>query len=319
MTIILGHDRRKVIRAAVPEHPTAACRPHPSLPSFSFGRHRNSLIAGRIRFQILSVLLIAVIGASANAQAPPPTLSPTAVSDQALVISIHNPFEDLVKIPIQSTTGFDVGSHHNTGDSLNIQPLVPFSLNSQWDLIARPSLNFTYLPSPHEQYGWEDLQTAFYLTPSKETTWIWGAGPILQFPTASSSGLGTGRWSAGPTAALVYTEGPWFGAVLTYQLLSFAGNRDRGSVNQTYIEPEVSYNFESGWYVQSDPQMTFDWTADAANGWTIPIGADIGKAFTLGSRSLSAQIGAYDLLERPEGNPPWVARVSVTLLFPSGH
>jgi hypothetical protein len=35
--------------------------------------------------------------------------------------------------------------------------------------------------------------------------------------------------------------------------MSFAGNRERGSVNQTYIEPEISYNFESGWYVDCDP------------------------------------------------------------------
>ena len=32
----------------------------------------------------------------------------------------------------------------------------------------------------------------------------------------------------------------------------------RGSVNQTYVEPEVSYNFESGWYVDCDSPMTFD-------------------------------------------------------------
>ncbi len=89
-------------------------------------------------------------------------------------------------------------------------------------------------------------------------------------------------------------------------------------MNQTYIEPEVSYNFESGWYVDCDPSITFDWTADAANGWTIPMGADIGKALTIGSHSLSLQGGAYDLLKRPDGAPQWIMRVSVTFLFPTG-
>jgi hypothetical protein len=261
-------------------------------------------------------LLSLVLAAFANAQTPGPTVASSA---QALAISVHNPFEDFVKIPIQSTTGFDIGPHRDIGDTLNIQPLVPFSMNAQWDLIARPSLNVTYAPSPHEQYGLGDLQTSFFLTPANASEWIWGVGPILQFPTASSSGLGTGRWSAGPTAALVYTEGPWFGALLSYQLMSFAGNHDRGSVNQTYIEPEVSYNFESGWYVQCDPPMTYDWTADTANAWTIPIGADIGKAINIGIQNLSLQFGAYDLLKRPEGNPEWIARISVTFLFPHGH
>jgi hypothetical protein len=267
------------------------------------------------------LLLSAILPESVNAQqAVQPAQPPTgAITDQELAKSVHNPFEDFVKLSIQSTTGFELGPHHKAGDSFNLQPVVPFSLNEHWDLIARPSLNVTYLPSPHEQSGLQDLQTSFFLTPAKATTWIWGAGPIFQFPTASSSELGTGRWSAGPTAALVYTAGPWFGAILAYHLMSFAGNHDRGSVNQTYIEPEISYNFESGWYVQCDPQMTFDWTADAANAWTIPMGADVGRAFTMGSQDLSLQAGVYDLVKRPDGAPQWIFRVSATFLFPNRH
>jgi len=267
----------------------------------------------------LSLLLSAVLVVSAHAQqASTPAPSPTGVlTDQELAISVHNPFEDFVKVPIQSTTGFQVGHNHNAGDSLNIEPLLPFSLNADWDLFARPSLTFTYAPTPHEQFGLEDLETSFFLTPAKNSTWIWGVGPIFDFPTASSSELGTGRWSAGPTAALVYSEGPWLNAILTDQLMSFAGDRGRGSVNQTYIEPEISYSFESGWSVDCDPAITYDWTADAANAWTIPMGVDIGKAFKLGSRDLSLQAGAYDLLKRPDGAPQWIMRLSVTFLFPA--
>jgi hypothetical protein len=61
--------------------------------------------------------------------------------------------------------------------------------------------------------------------------------------------------------------------------------------------------------------MTFDWTADAANGWTIPLGADIGKAFNLGSHAMGLQLGAYDLLKRPDGAPQWIIRVQLTALF----
>ena len=273
----------------------------------------------KINVTFSSALLTAFLAASARAQeAPPPAQSTSVLTGQDLAKSVHNPFEDFVKLPIQSTTGFQVGHNHNAGDSLNIEPVVPFSLNADWDLLARPSLTVTYLPSPREQFGLEDLQASFFLTPAKETTWIWGVGPIFQFPTASSTALGTGRWSAGPTAALLYSEGPWFNGILAYQLMSFAGNRDRGSVNQTYVEPEISYSFESGWSVDCDPAITYDWTAEVANAWTIPMGADIGKAFKLGSRDLSLQVGAYDLLKRPDGAPQWILRVSITLLFPAG-
>ena len=241
------------------------------------------------------------------------------MSDQALAIAVHNPFEDFVKVPIESDTGFHLGRAHKAGDAVNIEPLVPFSLNADWDLMARPSLTVAYGPTPHEQSGLEDLETSFFLTPHKESTWIWGVGPIFDFPTASSSQLGSGRWSAGPTAALVYSKGPWLNAILTDQLMSFAGNRKRGSVNQTYIEPMISYNLESGWYADIDPQMTYDWTADTANAWLIPMGADVGKAFNIGSQSLSMQLGAYDLLKRPDGAPQWIMRVSMTFLFPAGH
>ena len=132
---------------------------------------------------------------------------------------------------------------HNSG--------CPFNLNTDWDLIVRPNLAVTYQPSPGEQFGLNDSQMSFYLTPHSASEWIWGIGPIFQLPTATSDGLGTGRWSAGPAAALVYSNGPWFNGILAYQLMSFAGNRDRGSVNQTYLEPELSYNLESGWYAIS--------------------------------------------------------------------
>ena len=269
---------------------------------------------------VFGLLMSTVLAASAQAQqASTPAPSPSVMTDQELAIAVHNPFEDLVKVPIQSTTGFQLGPHHEVGDSVNIEPVVPFSLNAQWDLIARPSLTVTYAPTPHEQSGLEDLETSFFLTPAKESTWIWGFGPIFDFPTASSSELGSGRWSAGPTAALAYSEGPWLNAILTDQLMSFAGNRARGSVNQTYIEPMISYNFESGWYADVDPAITYDWTADTANAWTIPMGADIGKAFKFGSQDLSLQVGAYYLLKRPEGEAQWIARVSVTFLFPHLH
>lgn len=149
---------------------------------------------------VLCMLLSTVLAMSAQAQqAPTPTQSPPSVmTDQELAISVHNPFEDFVKVPVQSTTGFDLDPHHNAGDDLNIEPLVPISLNADWDLFARPSLDVSYLPSPHEQFGLGDLQTSFALSPAKATTWVWGVGPIFQFPTASSSQLGNRSMVCGP-------------------------------------------------------------------------------------------------------------------------
>src|SRR5208282_2118087 len=266
---------------------------------------------------VLSVLLGALLASSGHAQQslPPQATTAGAESLQDLAKDTLNPFAGFIKVPFQFTTGFGVGAYKRVGESLNIEPLLPFALNSDWDLIARPSLNVTYAPGPNEQFGFQDLQTSFFLTPAKDKPWIWGIGPIFQFPTASSERLGTGRWSAGPTAALVYEQGPWFIGILSYQLMSFAGDRGRGSVNQTYIEPQVSYSLDSGWYGQWDPSITYDWTADTDNAWTIPVGVDIGKAFQIGERAMSLQVGGYDYPMPPDGAPKWIIRAQMTFLL----
>jgi len=269
---------------------------------------------------VLSVVLGVLLASSGHAQQsfPPQATTAGAESLQDLAKDTLNPFAEFIKVPFQFTTGFGVGSHDRVGASLNVEPLQRFVLNADWDIIARPSLSVTYAPGPNEQFGLQDLQTTFFLTPAKDKTWIWGVGPIFQFPTASSERLGTGRWSAGPTAALVYEQGPWFAAILSYQLMSFAGDRGRGSVNQTYIEPQVSYSLDSGWYGQWDPAMTYNWTADTANAWTIPAGVDIGKAFKIGEQAMSLQVGGYDYPMHPDGAPQWIIRAQMTFLFPNG-
>ena len=266
---------------------------------------------------LVGALVVCLHPSVAQAQQSPsatPSAATTALQD--LSKDSRNPFVGFIKVPVEATTGFDVGAHHNAGENINIEPLIPIDLGPDWDLIARPSFNVTYTPSPGAAFGFQDLQTSFFLTPDKAATWLWGAGPIFQFPTASRRELGTGRWSAGPTAALTYNQGPWFNAILTYQLMSFAGSRRRGSVNQTYIEPLISYNFESGWSVQCDPQMTLDWTAESSNAWSIPLGADVARTFQLGEQALNVQAGAYDNVERPDGAPQWFARLQLTYLFP---
>lgn len=262
------------------------------------------------------LLLAIVLNGTASAQEARPTAT-TGVTSQDLAKSVHNPFEDFIRVPIEADTNFKVGPHHNVGQSLNVEPVFPFHLNREWDLIARPNLTLTYLPSPHRQFGLEDLQTLFYLTPSSASEWIWGIGPIFEFPTATSKQLGTGKWAVGPNGALVYSNGPWFNQILAYHLISFAGDRGRASVSLSYLEPQISYNFESGWYVDTDPEMTFDWRANSADAWTIPVGLDVGKAFNLGSQAMSLQIGSYDFVKHPQGSTRWMLRVTVTLLFPT--
>ncbi len=237
---------------------------------------------------------------------------------QELAKQHKNPFAQAVTVPFLFITGFGVGAERRTGESLNIQPNLPFSLTSDWTIIVQPSLSVTYEPPPDEAFGLQDLQLSLFLTPTDADRWIWGIGPIFLFPTASATGLGTGKWSAGPTGALAYSNGPWFNGVLVSHLWSFGGDPDRDAVNLTSFEILVSYNFPGGWYAQFDPVNSYDWTADSRNAWTVPVGLDIGKVFDLGQRSISVQLGAYKLVKRPAGAPDWIVRAQIQFSFPTG-
>jgi hypothetical protein len=160
------------------------------------------------------------------------------------------------------------------------------------------------------------MQTSVFLTPTRTGSWVSGLGPIVELPTASDEQLGTGKWSMGPTGAVIYSNGPWVNGVLASHLTSFAGNRHRADVNLTSIEPQVSYTFENGWSVQTSPTISYDWTADA---WTLPLGADVGNTFTIGSQAMSLSVGVYDLVKRPNGDPSSIVRVQLTCIFPSGE
>jgi hypothetical protein len=104
--------------------------------------------------------------------------------------------------------------------------------------------------------------------------------------------------------------------ILANHVWSFAGPSERDAVSQSTLEPVISYNFESGWFVAFDSTMTADWNAPADHRWTIPVGLDAGRTFQIGRPSLSLQLGTYYNVERAEGAAKWLIRFQVTLVFP---
>ena len=65
-------------------------------------------------------------------------------------------------------------------------------------------------------------------------------------------------------------------------------------MNQTSTEIDLSYNFESGWYIQTDPTITYDWSATPRQALTLPVGIDVGKVTKIGGQDVSFQLGAYE-------------------------
>jgi hypothetical protein len=244
----------------------------------------------------------------------------SAQDDAELAKKTQNPVADLISVPFQNNVNFGVGPNDDVQYILNIQPVIPFKLSEDWNLISRTIVPLIYqpelAPGVGEVFGLGDIQQSLFLSPAKPGKLIWGVGPILQFPTATDDSLGQGKWGAGPTAVALTVHGPWVLGALVNNVWSFAGDSDRPDVNQMLIQPFVNYNLPHAWYVTTAPIITANWEADSDDRWTVPLGAGLGKIVRIGKLPVNIQGSAYYNVVRPDNAAEWQLRIQVQLLFP---
>lgn len=242
-------------------------------------------------------------------------------STERLAKEAQNPVADMISLPFQFNTNFDYGPYDKVQEVINIQPVVPFALSADWNLITRtivPLISQPQMsPTDGRDFGLGDITPTFFLSPARAGRFIWGVGPAFLLPTATGKQFGSGKWGAGPAAVGVVMDGPWVYGALINNIWSFAGDSDRADVNQMTLQPFVNYNFKGGWYVASAPLITANWLADDDNRWTLPLGAAVGRVFRLGKQPINAQLGAYYNVVAPDANGPgWQIRAQVQFLFP---
>lgn len=237
---------------------------------------------------------------------------PALPADASVVL---NPIANVTKLSATPSVDFNVGPEHKNQPALNFQPVLPFRLSDNWNIITRSSLSIVHLPDPEATTGLGDLTTSFFLSPARTTSWIWGAGPAFQLPTATGANLGTGKWSAGPTAALIYANEPWVNGILVSHLWSLAGAHDREQVSLTQIEAQVSYTFAESWYIQTNPTFVYDWKVSPGERWTVPIGIDVGRVWPSRLQGIGLQLGAYYNVVRPEGFANWQLRAQFSIAY----
>jgi len=243
-----------------------------------------------------------------------------AQEETELAKKTQNPVSDLISVPFQSNFNFGVGPDDDLQYVLNIQPVVPFTLTEEWTLITRtiiPLIDQPELaPGFGDEFGLGDVQTSLFFSPGKPGAFIWGLGPVFQFPTATDESLGTEKWGAGPTAVALTIQGPWVVGILVNNLWSFAGDDDRDDVNQMLLQYFINYNLPGGWYLTSSPIITASWEADSDNRWTVPIGGGFGKIHRIGKLPVNVSLAAFYNVETPDGGPEWSIRFQIAFLFP---
>jgi hypothetical protein len=269
------------------------------------------------RFVRLVCVLLALVAAVMTG--PVLAQEEAADADSELAKKTQNPVADLISLPFQNNTNFNFGPKDKTQNTLNIQPVAPFNLDEDWNLITRTIAPLICMPeftNEGSEFGLGDIQFTGFLSPRDSAGLIWGAGPVFRFPTATDARLGSDKWSAGPSAVFIGIEGPWVVGVLAQNVWSYAGSSSRQSVNEFLLQYFINYNMPGGWYISSAPIITANWKADSGDRWTVPFGGGAGKIVRIGKMPVNVSCQAFYNVEKPSNGADWTLRLQMQLIFP---
>ena len=193
---------------------------------------------------------------------------------------------------------------------LNVQPVVPITINEDWNLISRTILPLVsqsdLYPGAGSQSGIGDIVQSVFFSPKAPTAggWIWGAGPVLLLPTGSDDLLDdgqVGRRARRPCCSS--RQGPWTYGALANHLWSFAGGDDRRDVDATFLQPFLSYTTPTAWTVALNTESTYDWEGEQ---WSVPVNCVVTKVTKVGSQLISVGGGVRYWADSPDNGPEGV-------------
>ena len=211
-----------------------------------------------------------------------------------LAKQLQNPIASLISVPMQNN--FDWGAGPD-GDGfqykVNVQPVIPFALSEDWNLITRTILPIVYqenIVGTSSQSGLADTLESLFFSPSKPTKsgWVWGAGPVFLLPTATDDLLGAEKWGAGPTAVVLKQSKGWTYGALVNHVWSFAGESGREDVNATFLQPFVSYTTKTFTSFTLNTESTYDWQGHQ---WTVPVNLMVQQLMKIGKQPVAFQLG----------------------------
>jgi hypothetical protein len=247
----------------------------------------------------------------------------TSASTEALQKATQNPVASLISVPIQNNNNFGMNPGYRTQDVLNIQPVIPIGISKDWNLLVRWITPIVWQPLPNQPstpetgvYGLGDMLPTFFISPKNPGRLIWGAGPVFQLPTATSTYLGQGKLGIGPSIVVLMQPGHWTLGVLVNNVWSVAGSGSRPDVNQFLLQYFINYNLKKGWFITWQPTLTANWEAASGNQWTVPYGGGIGRIMKLGFQPVSLTAQFYGNAVHPVNTPSWTMRLQIAFLFP---
>jgi hypothetical protein len=243
-----------------------------------------------------------------------------AQSAEELAKAAQNPIANMISLPFQNNTNIGIGANDETQNIMNIQPVWPFSINDEWNLITRTIVPIVSQPDVFtgegRVNGIGDATFTAFLSPKDSGDITWGAGPVFLLPTATDDALGSDKWGAGISAVALMMPGKWVIGSLVSNVWSVGGSGEQ-DINLFTWQYFINYNMDNGWYLTTAPIITANWEADSDHRWTVPFGGGFGKLFKIGNQPVNAQISAYNNVITPDDyGAEWQVRAMVQFLFP---
>ena len=119
------------------------------------------------------------------------------MSEANLAQELSNPVAPIISVPLQFNYNRGLGDGDGKRYGVTISPVVPFQLSDDWNLISRTVIPIVrqdeVTPNGKSQFGFGPVVQSLFFSPITDSDFIWGAGPVLALPTATS-GLPGDEW-----------------------------------------------------------------------------------------------------------------------------
>jgi hypothetical protein len=277
--------------------------------------------------RISCALVLAAVGATpllAQTTTDPSIAAARPADDAAaLALKLANPVAALISVPLQFNFDGDIGPEVNgerRGEriTLNVQPVIPIRLNSDWNMISRTILPVVWqnniIPGSGSQFGLGDTVQSLFFSPAVPKGAIWGVGPVLLVPTGTDPLLSGGKWGGGPTGVVLKQMGTVTVGGLANHIWSFAGNSARNDISTTFVNPFISNALKSGFTYGLAADITYDWKSDR---WTMPLSFTASQVTKIGGQLVSIGGGLrYYAVTNDYSPHGFAGRFVVSLLFP---
>jgi hypothetical protein len=242
-------------------------------------------------------------------------------SAEDLAKKLSNPVAAMISLPLQLNYDEEIGPERKgSKTSLNIQPVIPITINETWNVISRtilPVVDQSDVVSGSDgATGIGDITQSLFFSPKMPTSGglIWGAGPAFLLPTGSDGELSAKKWAIGPTFVLLKQKKSLTYGLLANHLWSVAGDDDRNDISSTFLQPFLSHTTKTAWTYGVNLESSYDWKVEQ---WSVPINVSIGKLRKVGGMPMSFTGGVRYWAESTDNGPHgWGARFVVTMLFP---